>query len=76
MKLLAELQENETGTPIEFANAVINNYTDRARTGGTEQDWIRAEQALAEIVEHILIYLKYNSTVVGSLGVCCEKKDI
>lgn len=62
MKLIAHLEENERGTPIEFANAVINRFIEhRERCYGDERDVLMAEQKLAEVAEHIQVYLKHSS---------------
>lgn len=60
MKLSIYLDEHDKGTPIEFADAVINCHIPDNDEYATEEDYIRARERLAEIAEHIQVYLKYN----------------
>ena len=52
MKLLATQNEEDRGTPIEWANAIIRWHMDRACIRN-EDDLIRAQKDLGEIAEHI-----------------------
>ena len=57
MKIKAQLEPSEKGTPIEFANAVINFFL------GDVNDSQLAnfrKKELGEIAEHIQVYLKYS----------------
>lgn len=62
MKIQVELQEGDYGTPIEFANAVINWYLLRIRDNDyvAENEVIAARESLAEVSEHIQTYLRHN----------------
>lgn len=54
MKIMFELEAGEMGEPIEVANAIINVFMDRtAYTFGFNKN------ALAEMAEHIEVYLKH-----------------
>lgn len=66
MKIQVELQEGDYGTPIEFANAIINWHLLKDRCDGCVSDDIykASQESLAEIAEHIQTYLKYNSVGV------------
>lgn len=60
MKLILELKENERGSPIEFAGAVINHYMDNSLV---HDDYTLkcARESLAAIAEHIRVFLKHNT---------------
>jgi len=56
MRIEFHLEENEMGSPIEIANCLIKSKLDDAR------DFELAElrkKELAEIAEHIQVFLKY-----------------
>lgn len=60
MKVMFYVEENEQGTPLERANALING----ALEGVTDYELAEVrKQELAEIAEYIQIYLKYNKGV-------------
>lgn len=57
MRIEIHCEENELGTPIEIANGLIKNRLDRRRDNESIEAGMRE---LAEIVEHIEVYLQYN----------------
>lgn len=60
MKVMFYCEENDHGTPLERANALING----ALEGVTDYELAEVrKQELAEIAEYIQIYLKYNKGV-------------
>lgn len=60
MKVMFDYEENDHGTPLERANALING----ALEGVTDYELAELrKQELAEIAEYIQIYLKYNKGV-------------
>lgn len=60
MRIEVYAEENEDGTPIEFSNAIIKN----ALKGVTDYELVELrKQELAEIAEHIQIFLKYSKGV-------------
>ena len=60
MKVMFDWEENDHGTPLERANALING----ALEGVTDYELAEVrKQELAEIAEYIQIYLKYNKGV-------------
>ena len=64
MRLSMYLEKHDKGTAIEFADAIINCHIPDSDEYATEEDYIRAREKLAEIAEHIQVYLKYNRCVV------------
>lgn len=54
MKIKIELEEGERGEPIEVANAIINMVMDKEC-----YTFEANKNALAEIKEHIEVYLKH-----------------
>lgn len=73
MKLMIELDENDRGTPIELANAIIRHCMSRADSIQTEESIIYAHTNLAEIAEHIRVYLRHNKPV-GNIGGRCGEE--
>lgn len=67
MKLSIYLDEHDKGTPIEFADAVIKCHIPDGDNYATEEDWETAHERLAEISEHIKVYLRHNR-VLGYSG--------
>lgn len=60
MKVMFDWEENDHGTPLERANALING----ALEGVTDYELAEVrKQELAELAEYIQIYLKYNKGV-------------
>ena len=60
MKVMFACEENDHGTPLERANALINGVLE----GVTDYELAEVrKQELAEIAEYIQIYLKYNKGV-------------
>lgn len=56
MKIEIHLEENEKGTPIEVASAIIDVYMGNV----TDSEAFEvARSVLSEIAEHIQVYLKY-----------------
>lgn len=60
MKIEIYLEENEMGTPIEMANALIKNYL--GNVNNLEMIEIKKNE-LSEIAEHIQVFLKYSKVV-------------
>lgn len=61
MKLMVSLDDpNEIETPIKMADAIINRYMDHHGQFPDEVMLKQAENSLAAVAEHILVYLKYN----------------
>lgn len=60
MKIEIHLEENEMGTPIEMANALIKNYL--GNVNNLEMIEIKKNE-LSEIAEHIQVFLKYSKVV-------------
>ena len=60
MKIEIYLEENEMGTPIEMANALIKNYL--GNVNNLEMIEIKKNE-LSEIAEHIQVFLKYSKAV-------------
>ena len=60
MKIEIYLEENEMGTPIEMANALIKNYL--GNVNDLEMTEIKKNE-LSEIAEHIQVFLKYSKVV-------------
>lgn len=56
MRIEYHLEENEMGTSIEIANALIKTKLDGVRD--VDMAELRKKE-LAEIVEHIQVFLKY-----------------
>ena len=56
MKIEIYLEENEMGTPIELASALIRTKLDNVNDFDLEE--LRKKE-LAEIAEHIQVFLKY-----------------
>ena len=57
MRIDVHIEGNEMDTPIEFANAIIKNKLEKVN------DYELAEyrkRELAEIAEHIQVFLKYS----------------
>ena len=69
MKLLVELEKGDKCTPIEMANALIRNYMDITEGLPVESVVIRMQEELAEIAEHIQVYLRYNRAPLDLGGV-------
>lgn len=76
MTLMAYMDENDKGTAIEFADAVIKYHIpDYNNMYLAEEEYIHAREKLAEIAEHIQVYLKYNQfrTMYGRKSGSCEE---
>lgn len=57
MRMYLECDENDKGTPIEIANAIIN----KAFEGVNDFELAKIRKSeLAEIAEHIQVFLKYS----------------
>lgn len=56
MKISIELETNEMGTPLEFANELIRMETEVRSPRGFEQgvSW------LSEMAEYIMVFVKHN----------------
>lgn len=60
MKVMFYYEENDNGTPLERANALINGVLE----GVTDYELAELrKKELAELAEYIQIYLKYNKGV-------------
>lgn len=60
MKVMFDWEENDHGTPLERANALING----ALEGVTDYELAEVrKQELAELAEYIQIFCKYNKGV-------------
>ena len=64
MKILVELAEEDKGTPIEMAGAIIEWYENR---GTLEEDMVHAYNCLAAISKHINVYLEHDG--LAKLGI-------
>ena len=60
MKIFYQVEGTELGTPIGMAEAIINEAIERASTCKTSEAIENAHDDLAQIAEHIMVYLKYN----------------
>lgn len=59
MKLQIHLEEGDTGSPIEIANAIIKHYMNRALMCASEDLDIDQLRQLDGVAEHIKVYVNH-----------------
>lgn len=59
MKIQVCLDEDERGSAIEMANAIINLYMDRLGTSSTDHELNCTKHALTAISEHIQVFVDH-----------------